>query len=152
MEIMAHIVSQTEDARKHYIEDLAAMTDEQIFGQANGVARKAADFTYETAVVNRIVAQRLRGEEVTPGGDGWIVAPEGMTREDLVADFDSSCQSLIDEINKLGEAGATKMIKTRTGEQPAYKYAGFPAMHIMYHDAQLNFIQSLSGDMDVHWK
>jgi hypothetical protein len=37
-------------------------------------------------------------------------------------------------------------------ERPAYALVFFVSMHTMYHDAQLNFIQCLAGDGQMHWK
>jgi hypothetical protein len=43
------------------------------------------------------------------------------------------------------------MILGRRGQTPIYELVFFAAMHNMYHDAQLNYVQQLYGDMDVHW-
>ena len=29
--------------------------------------------------------------------------------------------------------------------------AELPAIHMMYHDGQLNYVQTLNGDKDIHW-
>ena len=38
------------------------------------------------------------------------------------------------------------------GTRPIYQIVIGAAKHTFYHDAQLNFIQQLTGDMEVHWK
>ena len=130
------------------------MTEEQILGSAGGDARKPVDFTYEVALINRRIAARLKSEEppAMPQGEAWIVAPEELQSKAAIIEYmTASSNELLEAAKALPESDAAKMIGAPGKEEPAYTFVSFATMHTMYHDAQLNFIQSLAGDLKVHW-
>ena len=143
-----------ENAAKFYANDLEALTEEQILTSPGGTARKAIDFTYEVAFLNHQFAARLCGEEPipSPDGDDWMTAPtELQTKEAIAAYLADGCAKVISAAQAIPEAEIGKMVGTPGRERPAYALVNFAAMHTMYHDAQLNYIQSLSGDDKMHW-
>ena len=147
------ISKQLESARDRYVSDLDAI-DEPLLGKSpGGVARSPYDFTYEVAYVNRKIAKRLRGEipEVVDM-QGWIKAPEDF-REKAVAmeSFKSSTDEVIAAWNAIPENELTKKIELPSGESTPFNMATLCLGHIVYHDAQLNYLQSLTGDDEMHW-
>jgi len=143
-----------ESAASFYSKDLEALPEEQILNSAGGSARKPVDFTYEVGLINRQVAARLRGDEppASPEGDDWWVAPEELRSKAAIAAYIAEgCQEIIAAACALPAEEIGKMIGSPGRERPAYALVQFASMHTMYHDAQLNFIQSLSGDSKMHW-
>jgi hypothetical protein len=143
-----------EHANKHYLQDLEAMTEEQLLAPAGGSARTAVDFTYETALINRRVAARLAGTEppAMPEAEGWLVAPSEVRNKAAIIEYmRKACEELSAAARAVPEAEGGKLVGPAGNERPAYDLAHFAAMHTMYHDAQLNFIQELGGDLEVHW-
>ncbi len=143
-----------ESAAKNYSQDLDAMSDDQILTSAGGTARKPVDFTYEVALINRRLAARLAKTEppAAPEGDDWWVAPEELQTKDAISQyFKASCEELLEAAKGMSEEDATVLVTFHGGEKPSHTMVTFAAMHTMYHDAQLNFIQSLAGDSSVHW-
>jgi hypothetical protein len=146
--------SGAEQATTFYAKDLDALTEEQILGCAGGVARKPVDFTYEVAFINKRVAARLRGEEppAWPATEGFLVAPdEFQSKSAILAYLAEASSELLEAANAIPEEEGGKLIGPEGKQEPAYAMVTFAAIHTMYHDAQLNFIQSLAGDGGMHW-
>lgn len=151
---MESAVKSIEHAAKHYMQDLDAMSEDQIMQSAGGSARKAVDFTFEVALINRRLAARLRGAEppAQPDGDDWWTAPEELQSKVAITDYmRAAMDDLLDAAKSIPESEGGKLVGSPGHERPAFALAEFASMHTMYHDAQLNFIQSLSGDLAMHW-
>jgi hypothetical protein len=151
---MQAAISGIEQCTGFYSRDLEALTEEQILGCAGGVARKPVDFTYEVALINRRVASRLRGTEppAWPQTEGFVSAPEELLSKRAICDYMAGASAeLIEAAKALPEAEGDKLVGPEGKQEPAYAMANFAVMHTMYHDAQLNFIQSLAGDGGMHW-
>jgi hypothetical protein len=143
-----------ETASGFYAKDLEAMTEEQILGCAGGVARKPVDFTYEVALINRRVACRLREVDppAWPQTDSFVTAPEELLSKQAISDYmAASSADLLAAMTAIPDEQADKLVGPEGKQEPAYAMANFATMHTMYHDAQLNFIQSLDGDGGMHW-
>lgn len=147
------LLERFQSACDAYVADLQAMTQEQLETRVTGAARVALDFTYEVAFINRRFAKRLRGELPEPMPEGWIVAPERFRGKDsAIAEFQAARQELEDAWNTVSGADLGREIALPSGATtfPADLMA-LATHHCGYHDAQLNFIQSLYGDTAVHW-
>ncbi len=147
------IQNRLELVRDMYAKDLEALSDEQLINPIGGKARAPIDFTYEVAVVNRRIALRLRGLEPEPMEfKGWMVAPEGeRTRKAALRGIYESCDAILEAWADLDESTINEEIQTPNGPTTRLKLAMLAMMHVNYHDAQLNFIQALAGDDDIHW-
>lgn len=145
-----YLFDQLQQARSAYILDLEALTEAELVAPVKGTARTPFDFTYEVIVVNNRFAERLRGEDpgAWPFGEGWAVAPpEYRNKPRALEDFQSSMEAVR---QALGD-DLYRTISTPSGNTTPYELGLFCALHVMYHDAQLNYIQELSGDMKMHW-
>src|SRR5947207_611201 len=143
---MASAVQGIRQATTFYASDLEALSEEQILGCAGGAARKPVDFTYEVALINLRIAARLRGTEppASPEGDDWWMAPAELQSKTAIIDYmKQSSAELLAAAESIPEEESGKMVGTPRNERPAFGLANFAAMHTMYHDAQLNFVQSL---------
>lgn len=137
-----------------YIQDLEAMGAELLGRSPGGVARTAYDFTYEVVVVNRRVAARLRGEDPGPWpSEGWMMAPDEYKNKDFaVAEMKESSEEVLAAWDLLDPAAIEKPIVLPNGETNPLAMASLIATHAVYHDAQLNYLQAISGDGDMHWE
>ena len=147
------IRKQIEDARDDYVKDLEALPEETLANSQGGSARTAFDFTHEVAFVNRRIAMRLRGETPPDVADeGWIKAPaEFQTKAAAIEDLRSSMDEVLAAWDALPAEDMMKPIRLKTRQGSALEFAYMCAHHTGYHDAQLNYLQSLQGDMEVHW-
>lgn len=151
-DIKTLLIKQIENAGKYYVSDLKSLTDEQL-NAAQGSARKAADFTYEVAVVNQRVAARLRGEDPGPWtGEGWMTAPAEMANQDsLIEAIELSIKAVVDALAALPDEHLTNTLQLGENKTSLFELATMALVHTSYHDAQLNYLQSLHGDTEVHW-
>ncbi len=124
--------------------DLAELTHDDLDRSWGSSSRRAYDVVYELGLINRRIAHRLRGEEPGPMpwkfGEEWLQAPEEMRDKASVAElFDATANEVLDAA------------LDSTDEPYVIEMLSFLTAHAMYHDGQLNFIQSMKGDMAVHW-
>ena len=148
------IREQIVSAKSDYAKDLEAMTHEQLGTRPKGSARSPYDFTFEVVFVNKRIAKRLRGEtpEPVPEDSGWMTAPDSFqNKEQAKKEMDDSMQEILDAFDKVPADDLGKTIQLPASETSAFKLGYFAAHHANYHDAQLNYIQSLNGDEKVHW-
>ena len=151
-DIRSYVVSEFESGIEGFVKDLGALTHEDLNRSFGSGSRCAYDFIYEVGVINRRVAFRLRSEDPGPMpwkfGEEWLQAPDDFkTKETALEHMTSTAAELVAAVGDDVTRGVT------VGEKvtPAYQLVNFATFHTGYHDAQLNFIQSLAGDMAVHW-
>ena len=152
--IKAYITKQLEFARDSYVQDLEALSEEQLVQGVGGDERKGIDFSYEVAYVNRRFATRLRGETPDPWTDyGCIVAPdEFKTKEAAIENVKASTNEFIEVWKSIPAEEMTRVIALPTGDTSPLDLAFSCCWHTGYHDAQLNYIQELKGDLKMHWQ
>ena len=143
------LLSNIEDARASYEKDLSTMSEAQLAHSPGGNARCPYDFTYEVVLVNNRVAMRLRGEDPGPWSfESWVTAPpEFRVKEAAIAAFNASVVTVLEAVGD----DVTRNLDTANGPKSVFSMAHFCAMHIMYHDAQLNYLQAMNGDSEMHW-
>ncbi|MBS1716073.1 MAG: DinB family protein [Armatimonadetes bacterium] len=153
LDLKAHMSQSLERVLRLYVQDLEALDDVRLGQSLGGTARKPIDFTYEVAFVNRRIAKRLRGEDPGPfDADGWITAPDGFTgKAEAIAELSASVQEVLDAWDRVDEADLGREIETPGGPTNAFKVMMMAVTHTNYHDAQLNYVQSLLGDDEMHW-
>ena len=148
-----HLTGKLEFAKKAYAGDLRAMNEEQLIKSSGGSSRTPADFTYEIVTINKRISKRMRGED--PGEfkfDGWVKAPtEFQNKDTIVAQLEESMAEIIEAFANVPEEEMFRKIETPSGETSPMDLAGFAVDHMTYHDAQLNYIQTLNGDEEMHW-
>lgn len=152
-DLKSHIRARIAESANMYIQDLEAMDAELLGKSPGGVARTPYDFTYEVVVVNRRVATRLRGEDPGPWpNEGWMTAPEEFrSKEAAVREMKSSSDEVLAAWDALDASKIGETIVIPNGETTALSMGSLIATHAMYHDAQLNYIQALAGDGEMHW-
>lgn len=142
-----------ESVRDDYLKDLDAMPHAQLAAKPGGAARSGYDFSYEVILVNRRVAARLQGKEPPPweGGpeDGWTYAPEAwQDKERIKSEFLASMDEILRAWNELTD----EQIADMSGDRSPVAMAYFACLHPAYHDAQLNYLQAMNGDSELHWE
>jgi hypothetical protein len=140
-------------ATHFYISDLKASTAEQMTSKPGGAHRCPYDFTYELVKLNALMAARLRGE--TPpegGGDGYITAPaEFCDVETAAAGLQCSVDGVMAALDALDDAGLQETFDMWGRTWTKMQLATLCGLHMMYHDGQLNYVQTAGGDLAVHW-
>ena len=121
----------------------------QSFGPA---CRTVADLVYELNLVNDHVGLTIRGEELFDWPDGWIKAPADFSaKETVTAAFKRSMDRFIATTEGFTEEQMLEPILSDGKETNRFERCRFVALHNWYHSGQLNFIQTLLGDAEMHW-
>jgi len=142
-----------EGALDRYRKDLAAIPEEKFAGCPGGAARSAADFTVECTSINLHMAGLLRGETPAPlpRGEWTRATPELQEKTLCLQEFETAASQLIDAFDALAEEDLGKPVGGQFSSMSHIELAHFAAVHINYHDGQLNYIQAFLGDDAIHW-
>lgn len=142
-DLRAMVREDVSGAFKRYLADFDALAEDHLLSSPGGSARSGIDFSYEVYVVNERILSRVLGQE--PGAwpyEGWVSAPDDKrTKADVHALMQASFDALLAAWDALSDQEAEERVKQML----------FASLHANYHSAQLNYIQSLHGDMEVHW-
>jgi hypothetical protein len=150
--IIAYMIKEFEDGAAAMVSDIEALNHEDLEKNWGESSRCAYDVIYEVAVLYRRSAMTLAGKEPGPlpwkFGEEWLVAPDDFhDKEKILQFYRLGTQEL------LQEARRREIEPAETGDGPSkvFKSLQFAVMHTAYHDAQLNYIQAIKGDMALHW-
>ncbi len=153
-ELRAFFDEKLQWVEQSYAEDLLAMSDEQLSYLPNAGGRTAYDFTYECVVINRRIAKRLAGEDPGPlAENGWMMAPpEFKSKDACMAGIATALREVREAWKSCPEERFRQEIALPNGSTTtALDLVYMVCFHTGYHDAQLNYIQALHGDLEVHW-
>jgi hypothetical protein len=149
----AHLRASTERMHSQLVNDLNALPEDKAGVSPGGVARPAIEFVVECGGLNMMVSTLLTGGEFkrrTPEERKAFYATF-TTREQALAFLDQQTQGLLTTLDGLDENTLGDMIDGPIGPMTRFALAQLPAMHMMYHDGQLNYLQALHGDDKMHW-
>ena len=147
LDLKAILAENLNQCAELWEKDLLAHRVDQITTRPTESARSIADIVYETAVVNRRIAARLKGE-TPPPMDGFPSCPAEIATAAGLAKELKDATAVV-----LAAAGddLEREVVTPMGPESAFTYALFAGTHMMYHLGQINYIQTVYGDTDVHW-
>ena len=150
----AHLHGVTVRAHQMFVKDLNALTEENASKCPGGVARPAIEVVVECAGLNGSIAGLLTTGEFnrpTPEQRKAYYATI-TTREAALAELEQKTQILLAAIDTMDENTMGEMLPGIFGSpMTRFALAEVPFMHMMYHDGQLNYIQCLNGDSEIHW-
>lgn len=109
-------------------------------------ARSAADIAWETVLVNRRGAMRVRGEEPFEMVGFPPCPPDKATANALIAELAASAEELL-----TAAGDGTRIVQYPGGSETSFEYVMDLVAHMMYHLGQINLIQTMAGDHVVHW-
>ena len=131
-----------------------ALSDDQITTSPMGRARPVCDFAYEVIILNERVRKRMVGEDPGPWpfNDSMAICPQPLqSREALIEALDAGAALVIQTFEKIGEKRAMEEIDAPGGKTTPLQQMMFMSMHTMYHDGQMNYLQSMQGDVSIYW-
>ena len=105
-------------------------------------------------IVNERMATLIRGEKPGPWPfEGWAVAPpEFRNQARAIEEIERSADTVLAAWDSLDESELERTVTFSTGETgTALEMAIMCVQHMGYHDAQLNYVQAMKGDLAVHW-
>ncbi len=143
-----------ENTCKQYVSDLTAIPDDKIGVSPMGAARSPLHFSAECSGFNGMLVSALKGEAIQmPDEDGKAAFYASIdTKAKAISAIETSTSAVIDALGTVSdEALQTEIPMYWGGSMPLYQFAHLAISHMAYHDGQLNYIQSLFGDTDIHW-
>ncbi|MBX3119816.1 MAG: hypothetical protein KF784_12170 [Fimbriimonadaceae bacterium] len=151
---VAEVCGRLEFARKRFLEDLESMPAGMLSKDNGGKSRNPYDLTYELIGMHSMftnLLQQRKGE--IEGPNGWVKAPtEFQNKEKAASAFDDALISFVDALHNYKGDAISDEFESPFGPFTPLGMANLSVWHIMYHSGQLNYIQTLHGDDDFHWR
>jgi hypothetical protein len=153
---IAQLRGFTELAYTVFAKDLKALPDDKLNAGCGESGRAPLHIAAECGLVNQRVAGYLRGEELprpSPEEREALLCSFD-TREKALAFLEEGTQTLLKALEELDENTLGDVDEKFFEGMPMSRFsvAQLPAVHMMYHDGQLNYIQTLYGDKQMHWR
>lgn len=154
-DLKSHLKGMAKRMQGLLTNDLNALPPEKHNNCPGGCAKTALYMVAECAAVNNLVAHYLKTGERKP-------RPSADERDLLLKSYDTA-----DKVLTFLNQSVTEYLEAVDAYDPArfgerndeffgrpmtnFAIAELPCVHMMYHDGQLNYIQQLHGDNEVHW-
>lgn len=139
-----------------YIADINAIPEDQWTASHGGCTRPANELTADAITLLVWCTAMLTGDSETAENKTYNVmsdlAAEIATKEAAIAKFTAVTQAFAAAVGSASDEQLNAVI-TPPWQMPAplIMICNIAVSHIWYHDGQLNYIQSLLGDGEVHW-
>lgn len=149
------IVELTQYACEGLIRNVKAMPAERHGWEPSAHSRSAHNMLWECAVVNDRFARFLKGEPAEPItiqglGEMWAADPAADV-ETLITDLRSATASLCESILALEDDQFAEEVELGPDSPLPKKMLMWMGLRNMwYHLGQVNYIQSLYGDREMH--
>ena len=149
----AHLRTSTEWGVKQVTNDINAIAADKRSECPGGSARSPLYIVAECASVNGLIAKMLRGEQVErPSSEQAEAFMKTFdTTDKALAFLHQETESLLSAIDAMDESTLGDTVQTPLGERTLFGLASIAGIHMGYHDGQLNYIQTLYGDSEMHW-
>ncbi len=150
----AHFSGWVINCAEFFAKDLAALTDEQYNNTYGGVTRSPRNIAAEVAVLTSGTVKLIQGGDVSMPDDSVMQSVE--SELDTPAKAGHAVKAAALELAKAVKAASDEEL-AREITMPwgqafsAYALAHLTATHIMYHDGQINYVQAINGDAEMHW-
>lgn len=142
-----------EENSSGFVKDFEAMSHELLAKEHGGVSRCAYDFVYEVALFNGRVAARLRSED--PGKwpfESFPIAPDEMKEKAAMGKLlRESVEQITRDLAALSSERLSEKAPVAGQPMDFGQLIVFCVSHMIYHDGQLNYIQAMAGDNEMHW-
>ncbi len=154
LDLSAHLRATTEKAYNNLVNDLNALDEEKASGSPNVALRPAIKVVAECGGVNGTLAELLTtGTATMPSPDERAAYFASITtRAEALTELEKGTQKLYAAIDGVTADRWGEVVPTMLGPMTLLTAAGFAALHMMYHDGQLNSLHLLHGDTEMHWR
>lgn len=136
------------------LKDFDATPDVMLTSKVNDCGRNALEVTRELAVFNGMILKVLNGETVNMRTDMDLDAATAAhpDRQSVRDAYEASINALVEKCAGFtDEDWASKVMAPWGSEATKAHMASWVSYHCMYHCGQVNFIQVMHGDNEVHW-
>jgi len=154
MQLKEHLVGFTERVHGFLEKDLNAVAEEDSNACPGGCARPALSVVAECGLLNSNIADLLTIGETKrlPAKELKAHLSSFSTKEKALAYLNEQTARLVEAIKGMDESKLGATTDVLFGRPSTwFSVAEFPAIHMMYHDGQLNYLHRLNGDDKIHW-
>jgi len=154
VDIRADLRASAERAYNNLVNDLNALDEDKASTSTSAVIRPAIKVVAECASVNGLVASLMTtGTASMPSPEQREAYFAGITtRAEALAELETGTQKLYEAIGAVTPDRWGETVQTPLGPMTVMGAAILAAMHMMYHDGQINYVHMLHGDTEMHWK
>lgn len=153
LNVAAQMRVNTEWAYGNLVNDLNALDEEKASRSLDEGARPAILVVAECGAVNALIAGLLTTGAISRPApeerEAYFAAIT--TRAAALAALDEGTQKLYAAIDGVPAERWGEVVETFFGPRTLLAAATIPAMHMMYHDGQLNSLHLRHGDTEMHW-
>lgn len=153
-DLKEHLNEVTARARRLITNDLLAIPESIRATGHGGCSRTALHVVAECALVNGFIAGYLLSGKMErrPPEERDALLATFDTTEKTVAFLDSETEKLLAAFAQVDPETLFEVVDSPLGRPMSrFAIAELPATHMMYHDGQLNYMQTLHGDSEMHW-
>jgi hypothetical protein len=137
---------------RFFLQDLESLPADVFARSLGGKARTVADIAYEVRLTNERLCRDLQGLPSAEQPSAWAIAPEDVrTKEGVIASFQASCEQVVQLLEGMSPEELDEVVVGVLGAASRADHCRSMTVHLWYHSGQLNFIQTLLGDSDLHW-
>lgn len=137
---------------RFFQQDIENLPEEVFVKSLGGKARTVADIAYEVRLTNERLCRDLLRQPSTDTPSGWAVAPEELhSKEATLRSFQASAEAVVQILEGMSVEEIEEVVPGVLGEASRADHCCSMTVHLWYHSGQLNFIQTLLGDGDIHW-
>lgn len=151
----ASLLEQFSRARQAFQKDLNALPAEAFSQNFGGKSRSAADIVWEVIAANDWMTAKLQGLDsgAPPNSEGWMRAPEDkQDKETLIGELGASLDRMEAAMASATEDQLAEPSGSQEGAWPKGEFCRLAGVHLWYHSGQINYIQTILGDEEWHWK
>ncbi len=152
--LAAHLHTATETAYNNLVSDLSALDADKAAGSPHEALRPVIKLVAECGSVNGLLATLIStGQASMPTPEQSAAFYESITTpQSALAVLQEGTQNLYAAIDGTVPDTWGDILMGPFGPWTRAAAAGFAALHMMYHDGQLNSVHLLNGDTEMHWK
>lgn len=151
---VAYLRQSTKTAADFFAKDLKALPEAALTACPGGCARTPLDITAECTMINGYIVTALTGGSAARLSDDEKKAHFARfdTLDNALPLFQAEADRLLAAIDAVDDDRWGEMTAHPFGHQDTlYSVASLPAIHMMYHDGQLTYNQTLHDDPVNHW-
>ncbi len=154
LNLAAHLRGATQMAYNNLVNDLNALDEDKATGSTDSALRPAIKLVAECGAVNGMLAALVAtGQSATRTPEERAAYYDTITtRADALASLEDGTQKLYAAIDGIAPDQWADPVAGPFGPWDRMAAAGFAALHMMYHDGQLNTIHLQHGDAEMHWQ
>lgn len=160
MDIPSQIAQAKEQAQRgaaDLLKTFSFVPDDKLAWSPSATSRSALWIVGHCAEANRAFARGIRGEELGAPADPaafermvWEAGRETATREDAVRKIEETVAEIQAALDALTPERAAGMVDFPFGPMPMLFWITFGGLHMEGHARQIDYLQTIWGDLQNH--